>query len=96
MLSFKINDYTLIETKSYQESEYIDYGVRLVGAPLEWKETMGEGIRVGIIDTGVCTSHPDLCSRIKDGVNFTNEDKGSFYRLKEALDSSGDCWNHGG
>lgn len=78
MISFKINDYTLIETKSEQESEYIDYGVRLVGAPLEWKETMGEGIRVGIIDTGVCTSHPDLCSRIKDGINFTNEDRATF------------------
>ena len=23
-----------------------------------------------------------------------NEDEDSFYRLKEALDSSGDCWNH--
>ncbi len=78
MTDFKINDYTIIETKQSQETEYIDYGVRLVGAPLEWKETMGEGIKVGIIDTGVCTSHPDLSGRIKDGVNFTNEDRASF------------------
>lgn len=78
MLNFKINDFTLIETKSVQSSEYIDYGVRLVGAPLEWKETMGEGIKVGIIDTGVCTTHPDLKNRIKDGMNFTSEDKGSI------------------
>lgn len=78
MINFKINDYTIIETKSAQASEYIDYGVRLVGAPLEWKETMGEGIKVGIIDTGVCTTHPDLAGRIKDGVNFTSEDKDSI------------------
>lgn len=78
MLNFKINDYRLIETKSSQTSEYIDYGVRLVGAPLEWKETMGEGIKVGIIDTGVCLTHPDLKGRIKDGMNFTDEDRGSF------------------
>lgn len=78
MLNFKINDFTLIETKSVQSSEYIDYGVRLVGAPLEWKETMGEGIKVGIIDTGVCITHPDLKNRIKDGMNFTSEDKGSI------------------
>ena len=25
-----------------------------------------------------------------------NEAEGSFYRVDEALDSSGDCWNHGG
>lgn len=78
MLSFKINDYTIIETKSSQTTEYIDYGVKLVGAPLEWKETMGEGIKVGIIDTGVCETHPDLKGRIKDGVNFTSEDRGSI------------------
>ena len=78
MRNFKINDYTLIQIKSNQEKEYIDYGVRLVGAPLEWKETMGEGIRVGIIDTGICTTHPDLSGRIKDGINFTLEDASSF------------------
>lgn len=76
MIEFKINDYTLIETKSAQNTEYIDYGVKLVGAPLEWKETMGEGIKVGIIDTGVCYTHPDLRNRIKDAANFTSEDKG--------------------
>jgi len=74
MQYIKINDYTLIETKSVQPKEYIDYGVMLVGAPLEWKETMGEGIKVGIIDTGVCDTHPDIKNRIRDGVNFTSED----------------------
>ena len=24
-----------------------------------------------------------------------NETEGSFYKLEEALDSAGDCWNHG-
>jgi len=69
----RINDYIIIETKQSQDTEYIDYGVKLVGAPLEWKETMGEGIRVGIIDTGVCETHPDLKNRIKDGANFSGE-----------------------
>ena len=77
MVDFKINDYILVSTKPNQNFEYIDYGVRLVGAPLEWKETMGEGIRVGIIDTGVCETHPDLKNRIKDGANFTSENRGS-------------------
>ncbi len=78
MINFRINDYILIETKPQQENEYIDYGVKLVGAPLEWKETMGEGIKVGIVDTGICCTHPDLKNRIKDGANFTNEDRGTI------------------
>lgn len=70
MKNFKISDYTFISASSTQESEVIDYGVKMVGAPLEWKETMGEGIRVGIIDTGICTTHPDLVGRIAGGACF--------------------------
>ncbi len=78
MKNFTISDYTLIKIDLKRYDEIIDYGVKMVGAPLEWDETMGEGIKVGIIDTGVCLSHPDLYHRITDGVNFTTEDKGSF------------------
>ncbi len=78
MINFKINDYTLIETKSTQTAEYIDYGVKLVGAPLEWKETMAEGIRVGIIDTGICHTHPDLKGRIRDAACFVPGERGDI------------------
>ncbi|MBE7049344.1 MAG: hypothetical protein E7394_01060 [Ruminococcaceae bacterium] len=78
MRIFKISDYKLIKIDLNRNDEIIDYGVKMVGAPLEWSETMGEGIKVGIIDTGVCTSHPDLSGRIADGVNFTLEDTGTF------------------
>lgn len=71
MINFKIDDYIIVNAKPNQDTEYIDYGVKLVGAPLEWKETMGEGIKVGIIDTGVCYAHPDLKNRIRDGADFT-------------------------
>ncbi len=71
MKYFRISDYKLININSTQDKEIIDYGVRMVGAPLEWSETMGEGIKVGIVDTGVCCSHPDLKSRIADGINFS-------------------------
>jgi len=68
---FEINRCKLIGVASQSHKEIIDYGVRMVGAPLEWGETMGEGVRVGIIDTGICTNHPDLKNRIKDGINFS-------------------------
>lgn len=32
----------------------------------------GEGIRVGVIDTGIDLKHPDLAGNIKGGVNFVN------------------------
>ena len=73
-----ISDYKLIKINSTQESEIIDYGIKMVGAPLEWHETMGEGIKVGIVDTGVCFRHPDLKNRIADAVCFTSENAGSI------------------
>lgn len=39
--------------------EEIPYNVRMLGAPLEWAETKGAGIKVAVIDTGA-TPHPDL------------------------------------
>lgn len=53
--------------------EIMDYGVKMIGAQYEWQETMGEGIKVGVIDTGVDTDHDDLKNRIKDIANFTDK-----------------------
>lgn len=53
--------------------EIIDYGVKLTGAPYEWKETMGEGIKVGVIDTGVDVNHPDLKDRVVEYINFSGD-----------------------
>lgn len=70
-----INGYKVLEISNIQKNEVIDYGVRMVGAPLEWRETMGKGIKVGIIDTGIELNHPDLKNNIKDYANFTTSDK---------------------
>lgn len=37
----------------------IPYGVRMIGAELEWSETQGENVKVAIVDTGIAP-HPDL------------------------------------
>lgn len=68
---FEITRCKVINVALASHREVIDYGVRMVGAPLEWSETMGEGVKVGIIDTGVCTSHPELRNRVADGANFS-------------------------
>lgn len=41
-------------------SQTIDWGVKAVGAPEVWRFTKGSGVRVVVLDTGVCQSHPDL------------------------------------
>ena len=66
-----LSNYKVISVSGKSTGEIIDYGVKMVGAPLEWSETMGEGVRVGIIDTGIDTDHPDLRNRIKKCADFT-------------------------
>jgi len=44
----------------------IECGVELMGAPQVWNDLgiTGEGVVVGVIDTGACITHPDLANQI--------------------------------
>jgi serine protease len=50
------------------------YGVRMVEAAPVWAATRGEGVRVGIIDTGIDAEHPDLAQAYAGGWDFIHED----------------------
>lgn len=63
------------------EAEKIPWGVERINAPSLWPEVTGRGVRVGVIDTGVYTGHPDLIGF--DGVlavrgGFNAIDGGSY------------------
>ena len=45
------------------------WGIDRVKAPLAWKTTMGRGVKVAVIDTGIDFSHPDLAANVKGGWN---------------------------
>ncbi len=82
-MKFKISDFKVLDVRTSQNREIVDYGVRMLGGPLEWSETMGSGVKVGIIDTGIDLKHEDLSGNIKAYVNYTSSDK------KDASDQNG-------
>ena len=50
----------------------INYNSELHDIPAVWVRTLGEGVKIGILDTGL-PNHPDLTGKIADYANFTNE-----------------------
>ncbi|WP_442602134.1 S8 family peptidase [Paenibacillus sp. KN14-4R] len=51
-------------------NQLIPWGVKQVKAPLTWTKTRGSEVRIGVIDTGVDPTHPDLKPSIYRGVNL--------------------------
>ncbi|MGW3807779.1 S8 family peptidase [Micromonospora sp. NPDC005113] len=50
----------------------LDVSVPLTGAPQAWQAGWtGTGVKVGVIDTGVDQTHPDLAGRVAAAENFT-------------------------
>lgn len=58
MQGFSVPDYVVVQDASAPPTQ-LPYGVRMIGAELEWPETRGEGIKVAVIDTGRA-NHPDI------------------------------------
>lgn len=48
----------------------IPWGVQQVKAPQAWGTTTGHRVKVGVIDTGVDFSHPDLQNSLARGINL--------------------------
>lgn len=59
--------------RSSQPAEVLPWGVDRVDAELVWPSgNTADPIKVGIIDTGISNTHPDLLANIKGGVNTIN------------------------
>lgn len=50
----------------------IPWGVQQIKAPQVWSTTTGHRIKIGVIDTGVDFSHPDLKQSLGRGINLLN------------------------
>ena len=55
---YQISNYEVLEVMSTPTAT-IPHGVQMLGAPLEWPETRGAGIKVAVLDTGR-PEHPDI------------------------------------
>lgn len=53
-----------------QSTQEIPWGIDKVRAPYAWATSVGAGVRVAIIDTGIQLNHPDLAANVKGGVNI--------------------------
>ena len=60
------------------DKEVIDYGIKLIDPVKQWVDTKGEGIKIGILDTGIDYKHDDIKHAIYGGVNFTSNNKGDY------------------
>lgn len=73
MYPVKATEFKVLEKLSLNDYEIIDYGVKMLGAPLEWNSydlITGKGIKVLVLDTGA-PNHSDL--EITDAKNFTTD-----------------------
>ncbi len=53
----------------------MQWGVKRVNASAAWSTTMGQGVKVGIIDTGMDYTHPDLKANYAGGYNALDNSK---------------------
>jgi len=58
--------------KPYNGSQLIPWGVSQIKAPLAWKRSLGNRVRIGVVDTGVDPTHPDLKLSVYRGINLLN------------------------
>lgn len=56
-----------------EEGEQINWAGSLLGIPDVWTQTMGDGVKVAVLDTGIDLDHPDLADAIVEVKDFTGE-----------------------
>ena len=72
----KANLACLKESRPGFFTQRIPWGVMKIGAPSAWVRSTGKGVRVGIVDTGISATHPDLHDNIHgvfDAISETEE-----------------------
>lgn len=56
--------------------QQIPWGLARLRAPEAWPASVGAGVKVAVLDTGIDVTHPDLAANVKGGVNTISPTKG--------------------
>ncbi|HEX4132391.1 MAG TPA: S8 family serine peptidase [Pirellulales bacterium] len=70
-------------------SEVVDWSLAAYHVPDQWKTTMGQGVKVAILDTGIDAQHPDLAAAIDTLEDFTGSLFGPADRQGHGTHTSG-------
>ena len=62
-----------LKTVAETQREQINWAQSLLGIPHVWDSTMGKGVKVAVLDTGIDTDHQDLANAIIDTEDFTGD-----------------------
>src|SRR5437867_11987883 len=57
-----------VQPKPLETGEF-PWGISRVNAKAVWGKTMGQGVKVAILDTGIDADHPDLKGKVAGGSN---------------------------
>ncbi len=63
-----------ISGRRAQSDAEIPWGVKRVNAAGAWTASLGQGIKVAVIDTGIDPEHPDLKDRVAGGYNAIDKE----------------------
>lgn len=60
---------------SPKSGQYLGWQIKQFDVEKEWVKTQGEGVRIGVIDTGCDYNHEDIKSNIDQGINIIDTNK---------------------
>jgi subtilisin family serine protease len=69
----KIADIEELKKVVETQRERINWAEAILGIPEVWVQTMGEDVKIAVLDTGIDLNHPDLASAIIESADFTGD-----------------------